>query len=234
MLRIIFLLSVFFLAGCSGTYRIYYNDLKTAFTPAKDIILSQEQISNNSSDLLYVKLGEQHQVVMALAVIEAGQQKWVSADNAIITLDEGRVFSTAGFNQDLLYTGNRELDPLKQGLSLKLPSTWQRTTDWHDTQYGYTVNSDFTESTSDSLEFFRQRINTIRITENVTFGENKQSWQNHYWYDADTGRLLKTYQQISPLWQPLELTFISRINRAVQQKQQSFVTTPSATAMVKE
>ncbi len=71
------------------------------------------------------------------------------------------------------------------------------------------------------LSFFGHSFNTTRLTEQVTYASpanylrlDKQ-WQNNFWFDAKTGTLIKSEQQLAPFGEPIQMTYISRIARLV-------------------
>ena len=83
-ITLIALLSVLFISGCSGTYQAYYNTLKLVFAEFPNSQLSLTDVEQSKIDLIAVKRGDRPQIVMALAYLEDGQHKWVSADNAML------------------------------------------------------------------------------------------------------------------------------------------------------
>lgn len=211
--------STLLLSSCSGTYQSYYDTLKLALTAQPDAQLTLQQVAETKHDLLYVKSGERPQAVMALAYREQGQQKWISADNAMLVLENGRIARTLGFEQDLLHTTNLSGDPLKRLLNDMESLQWLRLTDWRQGEYGYRLQSTFKNEGIKTLTIFDQTLQTTLVTEQVELLDDTQflrlnnRWQNFYWFEHNTGQLIKSVQLPAPFWQPLEITYISRISR---------------------
>lgn len=218
---VMLLLSLSLITGCAGTYRAYIDTLRYAFkTPADNsLLLADVQLSD--SDLLYVRNGERPQVVMALAYIENGQQKWLSADQALLVLSNGRISRTDGFTYDLLFTSNLAADPLIRPLAKLNNARWQRMTDWQHGEYGYVIDSDFLIGATEQLTIENQSVTTVKVIERArlvtvpNFLRFDRNWQNEYWFAADSGILLKSRQQLAPYTDVIELLFISRFVRAL-------------------
>lgn len=209
------------LTGCAGTYHSYLDTLKLAFSSSEDVSLSLEQVLVAPSDLMYVRHGERSLAAMALLRLEAGQHKWVSADNALLIMEQGRIVRTVGLSNDLLHLTNTEADLIRQYDAITADSQWLRLADWQHGEYGYELSSNFTVQTNQMVEFFGYQINTTLVMEQVSYNSKPnylrfdKQWQNFFWYDTDTGTLIKSVQQLAPFTEPLEMTYISRIARLI-------------------
>ena len=125
------------LTACAGTYHSYLDNLKLAFAPTPDAELSLAEVRQAQYDLLYVKHGERAQAVMVLMHLEAGQHKWVSADNAMLIMEQGRLVRTLGLENDLLHLTNTINDPVRRVASIRPDNTWLRLADWQGGEYGF-------------------------------------------------------------------------------------------------
>uniref|UniRef100_A0A486XVA1 YjbF outer membrane lipoprotein n=1 Tax=Rheinheimera sp. BAL341 TaxID=1708203 RepID=A0A486XVA1_9GAMM len=207
------------LTACAGTYHTYVNNIKLALKTTPDVELSVEQVRQAKSDLLYVRHGERARAALALLRVEAGQHKWLSADGALLVMEQGRVVRTLGFANDLLHLTNTAGDPLRSLTSIGLQTSWLRLADWHAGEYGYRLNSTFTVTAGQTLTFFGQQLETLLVTEQVqyldraNFFRTENSWQNRFWFDAQSGTLIQSEQQLAPFWQPMQMIYISRIAR---------------------
>lgn len=208
--------------ACSGTYRAYLDTISYALSASPDTELSLDHIIASPSDLLYVRYGERAQVVMALAFIEQGQHKWVSADNVVLTMEQGRLVRTQGLANDMLYLSNRVADPLKRLPAELFRAEWVRLVDWHAGEYGYQVRSEFKRLGEQQLLFFETRFNTVVFEEQVDYPNQShfvvlnRQWRNIYWFDAVTGTLLQSQQQLMPESEPILMTYVSRISRLLE------------------
>lgn len=210
------------LTACAGTYRSYVDTLNLVFTATPDAELSLAEVQQSKYDLLYVTHGERPQAVMVLMYLEAGQHKWISADNAMLVMEQGRIVRTLGFAHDLLYLTNTISDPLSHKANIKPNSSWLRLADWKHGEYGYALKSRFEVMPAQELIVFQQKIDTIMIIEYVQYEDNANylrfdgGWKNYFWFDSRTGTLLKSEQKLAPFWQPITMTYASRIARLLK------------------
>jgi hypothetical protein len=211
------------LTACTGTSQTYVDTLKLAFIDQPDAKLSQAELLTAPYDVLYVTHGERARAAMVLMHLEAGQHKWVSADNALLVMEQGRIVRTVGFSNDLLYLSDTDVDPIRQPDVIDQHSGWMRYADWQSGEYGYTLRSDFTVR-SEQVQFFNKKFNALLVVENVSYDSEANfwrvddSWQNRFWFDSTSGTLLKSEQRLAPFGEPFVMTYISRIARMAAQK----------------
>jgi hypothetical protein len=210
--------------SCSGTSNAYYQTLKIAFSEQIDAQKSLTEVQQSEVDIILVKRGERPTAIMALAYLENNQHKWVSSDNVMLIMEKGRLIRTLGLDDNRLFVSNTEADPLKSLPHLSPTkdesqrNTWSRKADRANGEYGYPLNSVFSNGQLDNLQAFNFDIETIYYVETVKFQAPANyirldnSWKNHFWYSKD-GQLLKSLQKISPLSESLEITYLSRIAR---------------------
>jgi len=207
------------LTACAGTYHSYVDTLKIAFADTPDAELSLAEVQQSQYDLLYVKHGERAQAVMVLMHLEAGQHKWVSADNAMLMMEQGRLVRTLGFEHDLLHLTNTLNDPLRRVKTIQPDNSWLRLADWRNGEYGYALRSRFEVKPAQQLTVLQQQLNTTLIVEHVSYEDKANylrfdaNWQNYFWFDSKTGTLIKSEQTLAPFWQPITMTYVSRIGR---------------------
>ncbi|WP_156420303.1 YjbF family lipoprotein [Rheinheimera sp. EpRS3] len=207
------------LTACAGTYHSYIDTLKLAFADTPDAELSLAEVQQSQYDLLYVRHGERAQAVMVLMHLEAGQHKWVSADNAMLIMEQGRLVRTLGLENDLLHLTNTINDPVRRIASIRPDNTWLRLADWHNGEYGYALRSRFEVIPAQQLTVFQQQLNTTLVVEHVKYEDSANylrfdgNWQNYFWFDSESGTLIKSEQTLSPFLQPITMTYASRIAR---------------------
>ncbi len=220
------LFSLCFLVACAGTYRAYIDTLKYAFKSPSDASLTLQQVASANSDLLYLRHGDRPQAVLALAFIEQGQHKWISADGVVLLLEHGRLVRTAGLNNDLLYLTNRGADPLKRLPGELFRAPWLRLADWQQGEYGYQIRSEFKATGQQQLQFFERKLDTLVFEEHLQYPNQanfigaSKTWLNIYWFDSESGALIKSKQQLTPQAEPIEMTYISRIVRLLEAQPQ--------------
>lgn len=208
------LIAILGLSGCSNTVRTYTDTLKLAFTPGKHASLTKAELAERESDALYVKVANKPTAVLGLAFLEHGQQKWISADEAMLVLERGRIVKTTGFSNNLMFQSNREQDPVKQAMvAINLGQQWTSHTDWSEGfETGYQNSYEIVQVEVTRLELLEHSFQTKLVTEQVTFADGSTAI-NLFWYDLSSGYLLHTKQNIAPFWPELELTFISSAGR---------------------
>jgi hypothetical protein len=223
-----FLLSALLLlltSGCNGTYHTYYQTLKISLKKQKDTQITLFEVRKSKIDIIHVKRGERPKAIMALAYFENGQHKWVSNDNVMLIIESGRIIRTLGLSDNLIYLSNTDLDPLK---SLPViinnkpqPQTWTRVSDRNSDEYGYPMTSIFKPASTEELPVLSLNIAASLYVETVIYEASSDyiqlndSWKNYYWYSKG-GSLIKSVQKFSPLSEPLEITYLSRIARLNQ------------------
>lgn len=202
------------LSGCSSTSRTYINTLKLAFDRGEGASLSNEQLASRSRDVLYVTVGSLPRAVLVLAYTEFEQQKWISADNAMLVLENGRLVKTTGFTNDLLYMSDKNKDPLKLPMTKIQPGqNWQSYIDWSEKlETGYLQRYEIMDAVIEKIEIQGQQFDTKQVTEKVTFF-NGDVADNKFWYDLTSGQLLKSQQQVAPFWPQVEVVYLSTAGR---------------------
>ncbi len=214
------------LTACENTQttlRSYYNIMQQVIEYNADHEVAYEDALSSPYKLASIKSGERGIAIIALAFVENGIDKWISNDNALLYLDSGRVVKTLGFNNDLQFTSSLELDPLKS-LEPGVTSKWNRIVDWESGEYGYLVSSTFEDAGSDILHFYGHSLNTDLWIETATYSNKSrymrfdQEWQNKYWFDKDTGVLLRTEQKSAPFSDLMEITFVSEVVAVLEAK----------------
>lgn len=209
-----------FLTACSGTYRTYVEMFELALKPQPDAVLSYSELTSDNPDYLYAKLGDQPRSVMGLLFIEQDQFKWTSANQVILVTEQGRIVRTSGLENDLIYTSNTLADPVKAAAFTN--ASWGRMLDWEAGEYGYVVKSTFAVTENQFLTFFGQQIKVRKVVETLsydtpsTYWRFDGVWQNIFWFDETSGKLLQSQQMLAPGMQPLELIFITEVARQLQ------------------
>ena len=202
------------LVGCSSTIRTYSDTLKLAFDPGEGASLTKAELATRRSDALYAKVGALPNAVLGLAFIEHGQYKWVSADEAMLILENGRLVKTTGFGNNLLYQSDTALDPLKQGMTkIQTGQAWKSTTDWSgNNETGYITSYEIINTEVTNFDLLDHSFQTKLVTEEVRFSNGKLAI-NMFWFDLRSGLLLKSRQTIAPFWPEVELVHISTAGR---------------------
>lgn len=202
------------LTACSSTIRSYSQTLKLAFAPGDGASLTKAELATRNSDALYAKVGTLPNAVLALAYLENSQQKWISADNAMLILENGRLVKTTGFQNDLLFQRSISQDILIQNMTkIQVGQTWQSLTDWSQGyETGYITRYEIVDVGVAQLELLDHIFQTKLVTEEVTFSNGDKAI-NQFWFELSSGRLIKSRQTLAPFWPEIQLVHISSAGR---------------------
>jgi len=201
------------LSGCSSTTLAYKDTLMLAFVKGDDVDLSLQAIVQRPMPALYVRKDDNAKAMLALQEGSLGLQKWISADLALVVLQNGRLVKMLGFDEQQLQ-GQVVLqqDWLTKPLKLlHLADKSQLVSDWRSVQHqGVTSHITIVAIEDEQLAYFSHTINVIRVDEQVDFGSG-DFVVNSFWFSAKNGMLLKSRQQPLPNWSVFELEYISDI-----------------------
>lgn len=209
-------------SACSGTLNGYTDSLKYVLFPAPDAQLSNADLAKRPYDSLYAKVGSLPQAVLVLAFIEDGQQKWLSADKAMLVTKQGRLVKMAGFNQNLEFSKNFGTDPLSMGLrQIAVGQQFENLSDWTETtRKGYQRKFEIKHISQVNLTLLGREFQTTLVEEEVTFAD-QSTFVNQFWFESRTGVLLKSRQQSAHFADVIELTHISTAFRFIPQGDRS-------------
>jgi len=211
------------LVGCSNVNRLYLETLRLAFFEDGPS-LSFEQVSESKVDFLKVLHGERLPVYMALAYIEDGQDKWVSADHVVVAMDRDKIIRIAGLDVDLQYTDNIESNPLRAADKLS-QANWQYHIDVEEHHFGLPVESQWQRGAPQQVTFYDKAFTIIPVTETVSvdiykpYWVHETSWQNVYWLEQESGQIIYSEQQPTPNSDRMKMTFVSRIARLIKARE---------------
>lgn len=212
----------FFLISCSSTQQAYRQNIQIYLDSDVDVVFSDEEIQSAGVDLIYVRSGERPLATMALAFIEDGQYKWLSQDNAMLITQSGRIVRTVGFITDLIYVDNLASDPLIKRVKETNQAEWNYFIDTNDSVVGAPIYSSFTEENNVKLHIHQHIFDTRKLIEEIEFtskNSTSEKWINYYWFDLESGQLLKSFQKPSTNLDTFEITYISRALRLLETKE---------------
>lgn len=198
------------LSQCSGTTKGYQDTLSYVFFPPAGVQLSRADLAKRPYDSLYAKVGNLPQAVLVLAYDEQGQQKWLSADRALLILQQGRLVKTTGFALNLAFTVNQGIDPLSKPLAqIQVGDQFERLLDWSAPQQTSQLQKLTIISIEPvQLELLQQQFDAVLVQEEVTFADQSTAI-NQFWFERRSGRLLQSLQQAAAFAPVMKLTHIS-------------------------
>jgi hypothetical protein len=214
-----FLILLTLLSSCSSTHQAYLRTLKVALDESSDIVLQNSDIAQSPADLIYVKKGESATVVLALAFIQNGQYKWISADKVALIEQNGRLIKTLALEQNLDFVYSETEDPLIHPTTINNSANWFRLIDYDRSQFGVQVNSTFSNKGSQLLSIQESNFETILIEEKVVATESvnhrfkQNTWQNQFWVSKASGKIIRSRQKVTPDGEYFDITYVSRALR---------------------
>lgn len=201
------------LSACNHTSRILYDDFKFALLGGDDATLTTEQVISSPYDYIYLYVEHLPRAVLALGFVKGSQYHWVSADQAVVVLQGGRLIASSGLKHNLLHTTNIASDPISFGLSeFHKRNTWSRQTDW-DNAAGYELRSRFQPEKREIVTLLGQAIDTVRVDETVQIIGTGDVLLNSFWFDSESGKLIRSIQQPAPDQPKMEFVYLSDIAR---------------------
>ena len=211
------------LAGCSNVNRLYLETLRLAFFEDGPS-LSLQQVRESKVDFLKVLHGERLPVYMALAYIEDGQNKWVSADHVVVAMDQDKIIRISGLDIDLQYTDNLQGNPLRATSQLT-DASWKYHIDVEEHHYDLPVDSQWQRGAPQQVTFYDKAFTVIPVTETVSIDIDKPywthetTWQNVYWLEQTSGQIIYSEQKATPNSDLMKMTFVSRIARLINARE---------------
>ncbi len=196
---LIFILSL--LTGCSQKAAITGETIQQALWGTDDINLDRQHISDLPYASSYVKINNSARIFMVLAFAEENphsgdmQLKWMSADNAMIVTENGRVIKTLNLPQHNLSAVTPRFGLFNFSSSQK---QWRAIYDWQpDYNYDHTalINSYQNGQQWVRSTLWKKRLNVWQ--EDIKFVGSSQHMQNVFWAD-DQGQVLKSQQWLIP------------------------------------
>ena len=184
-----------------------------------DIKLTSEEVVQSPMDLIYVKNGERPIATMALGFIENGKYKWLSKDDVMIVTDNGRVIKTLGLDKNVTFVDHLKNDPISKGQSLNIKN-WITSIDTDYGDSGAKIESTFDTIKNVTIVIQGAEFNTTKVEEKIKYNSSlngEKSWVNTYWYHIDTGYLIQSHQTPSAYSDRLEITYISRVMRLLEE-----------------
>ncbi|GHG67991.1 hypothetical protein GCM10010919_17090 [Alishewanella longhuensis] len=212
MKLVVYCLLCILLSACGNTYYVYKENFRILFNNDEPKVLTWQQIAQSQFDLIEVVTEEHASLVLALAFIENGQHKFISADNSFFIFEQGRLVRTTGLKDNVLFTKATQPDPLALPLNALDGANWQFVQDV-TTGVNLQASNHFYAMGPATISVLSRQIATLHFTEQVTYLHNGKSVINHYWFDAASGQLIRTLQHVPTALQFVDVTFLSRINR---------------------
>lgn len=235
--RLLVPLGLLLLSGCSNNSLSTLDTLQYAFFGTPDVQISAEEVRRMPYASAYLQVGDNPQAFVVLAFADPdGTLTWVSADHNLFVTRAGRLIKTVGLENDL-YRLAPSPDPgaaQRQGSDAAQPADplarlahllplarqqpadaaaalqpWQLQAEWQrDYVSGDTLRAGAYQLHADTLTVLDNTYSVWVIEERIEMLERKQRWHNRYWVDRESGRLLKSEQQLGPDMPVITMTIL--------------------------
>lgn len=215
-LRYLLLVAVATLTACSSTLLAYKDTLEVAYFGLPPASFSTEQLLNNSQDIMYVTLTDGPRVSLAKVLATNDTATWGSADHAALVMVGNRLTRTTGFPTNLLQVGAPRMQ-LAAAISSDSVVGQQAPLQvvHQDARVAHLVwHSKVIAKTQTTLSYDGYNVQVIEIQEQLTSEQLDTELVQSYWFDAGSGKLLRTHQQLSPLMPAYDIVFISDLARS--------------------
>ncbi|PFG45488.1 group 4 capsule polysaccharide lipoprotein GfcB/YjbF [Vibrio sp. ES.051] len=201
--------------GCTQKFNDVSATVQEAYGNYIDVELTPNEIEAIPYASAYLKIGSQKQVFVVLAFAERNpltgkiQQKWVSADKAMVVTENGYIVKTIGLQATNL-AGVYGQIPVYS----RTPEQYSLSYDWSDKyRYGFSANvkrsyqgkeTVVTPVSSTSAHVYKETLEFTRLSETV---------ENLYWVN-DKGQVVKTRQHLGPNMVAVELTILKGYSKS--------------------
>lgn len=149
---------------------------------------------------------ERNRALLVL-VRDDGALHYRSANGKLLTLSNGRLIKTAGFDTNLVGTTNHRRDPVQIGLH-RVPRDYvfRRAVDlMPEHRFNLAAISSFRKRGMERVEILDKTFNLLRVDENLQIPALGFRTTNIFWVEPDTGFVRKSRQTISPEAPSLEI-----------------------------
>lgn len=200
------------LFGCSGVWESNYAMFEYLLATPDDETLTNEELAQRPVPAMYIRRDDRGQFVLDFSGTIAGVDYWRAKGNGMVALHESRLVRALGFElslQSVQGVGYRPLPVVT--IATPVGSAFSWLSDWAVPEYqGQLSHSEITAKNPAELTLQGQVVRTMQLQETVTFADGSQ-FINQYWFDAQSGKLLRTIQKPAGFWHQLDMIFISRI-----------------------
>ncbi len=164
--------------------------------------LTNEQIDDIPYASMGVRIGGSAPVIMILANINGAKLHWASADRVVLITERGRLVKTIGMPRDLLstrWTGADSLLPVLRRVPGTEDSRVGRIIDLRPKDdFSVPVESRCEWLGEETLTLVGRKRRTVMLSEHIKVEKWRWKAENRYWFDVDSGLILKSRQQYCP------------------------------------
>lgn len=201
--------AVFFISACSQHRPGILSQTIVQSLSSQDAFIDRAKVDQVPYASMALTVADGPQAFIVLAWDEDNTQKWLTADAKMIATRSGRLIKTLGFSANLLSLESNIQDPLEAPLTIQEGQQWHAQARWEDNGF-HAANIISSFHWADSQDFtvlgvtHRYRV----LEETVTAETDGTTWQQRYWVDPQSGRIVHSKQILHPHGQKWSLTLL--------------------------
>jgi len=173
---------------------------------------TRQQIDAATYAQLGVRIGNGTRGIMVLAEKKGEDLQWLSANRIMLLTRRGRIVKTVGLPTDLSGCELFGADLLEHYdfAAPAVPSGILRRRIDIGSAFGIPVQSRFTLEGDETITIVDQRIETVRVREDLDSPDRKWRHPNRYWLSKRSAMAWRSLQYISPDMAPIEMEVLKR------------------------
>lgn len=201
--------AAFFISACSQHRPGILSQTIVQSLSSQDAFIDRAKVDQVPYASMALTVADGPQAFIVLAWDEDNTQKWLTADAKMIATRSGRLIKTLGFSANLLSLESNIQDPLEAPLTIQEGQQWHAQARWEDNGF-HAANIISSFHWADSQDFtvlgvtHRYRV----LEETVTAETDGTTWQQRYWVDPQSGRIVHSKQILHPHGQKWSLTLL--------------------------
>lgn len=205
------------LSACGTRVEAVAETVELAIKGEPDVTLSAEQIAASSHPIIYLTLGDNRRISLGLGFDDKGLYKWLSGEHEVMVTRAGRIIGLQGTPHDIDWVSELSSDPLLCITSTRTDNIKNCSLSWQtQVQVGsgsnaqvLPISSRFSFQSMQKLTLATGKtLNTELWHEQMTQTDTNEQWQNRYWIEPSSGRVVKSEQRWA---QQLPLAYIEEV-----------------------
>ncbi|TDS86231.1 group 4 capsule polysaccharide lipoprotein GfcB/YjbF [Rahnella sp. BIGb0236] len=204
------------LQACSPSQNSLVDTFKVAVKGPQDVVVSPQRIADIPYGSIYLTLPTSAQIFV-VGYRQDGFEKWSTGDQVVFITQNGRLIRSAGYSAgDLLEVTNLQQDPLLHAASLHEGASWTRLMRWTENKQPLSsvVESRFSRQQDETLTLAGSVVVCQVWHEDVTLQTTGDHWQNTFWVDPQSGRVVKSEQRLGADM-PVSITLLKPANAEI-------------------
>ena len=218
-----FLFFLIFLNACSQKGKDVLATVDEAVFGFPDVEKSQQELNAIPYANSYLTINNGSQALIVLALADPSPQnpmqmqlKWLSADRAMLTTENGRLVKTLRLPNNNLggLLSDHSIDPLSiQGVKPN-HQVWNATYDWQPNyRYGFKANMTWNYIDSETIRSPIWTKETDYYQEEVFIPSINARFTNHLWLDKTYHEVVKSIQYLGPEMASVQMTILKPLTR---------------------